>query len=99
MEHHMITTPMLPPVEQCLEHCIELLDLNACMMKLMRNTGGIPISTKCAANSFGATRICVYMKSQTGLLEETDSVPRVSIGGPPCQVSGRDVSLSEFAGE
>ena len=91
MEHHMTTVPMLPPAKQGLEHCVELLDLNVCMTKPSRNMGGIPIITKCATNSFGATSICVYMQSQTGLLEETDSIPtefpRFSIGGPPCQVS------------
>ena len=102
MEHHMTTAPMLPPAEQGLEHHVELLDLNVCMTKPSRNMGGIPISTKCAANSFGATSTCVYMKRQMGLLEETDSVPRFSIGGPPCQVSmgsSGDVLLSELAGE
>ena len=94
--------PMLPPAEQGLEHCVELLDLNVCVTKPTRNMGGIPISTKCATNSFGATSICVYMQSRMGLLEETDSVPRFSIGGPPCQVStgsGGDVLLSKLAGE
>jgi len=61
MEHHMTTSPTLSPAEQGLEHRIELLDLDVCVTKPVRDTRGIPINTKGATNPFGAAGIRVYV--------------------------------------